>query len=194
LARIDNKKFYTSALNIHGTTAKGLNWHSTKHQTIRFKTILELLPDDLSTISIVDAGCGFGDFYIYMQKKERLPKEYIGIDSVEELCQIASKRVSQKIMKRDICRETLPTTDYYICSGALNILTYFETYQFIHNCYKSSTKGFIFNTLYGDNLSKHYNYLTKQNIYKIAKSLNIKDILFVDGYLEDDITVLFLKP
>ena len=194
MARIDNKKFYTSALNLHGATAKGLNWHSTKHQTIRFKTILELLPDNLSTISITDAGCGFGDFYIYMQKREKLPYKYIGIDSVSNSCTIASKKISQKIMELDICKDTLPTSDYYICSGALNILTYFETYQFIHNCYRSSTKGFIFNTLYGDNLSKHYNYLTKNHIYKIAKSLDIKDIVFIEGYLKNDITVLFLKP
>jgi len=160
---------------------------------IRFKIILKLLPNDLSSVSIADAGCGFGDFYIYMKNQNKLPNSYIGIDSIQNICQIASRKTSQKIINLDICKDDLPTTDYYICSGALNILTYFETYQFIHNCFKTSKKGFIFNALYGDKLSKHYNYLTKQNIYKIAKGLKIKDILFIENYLENDITVLFLK-
>jgi len=107
---------------------------------------------------------------------------------------ISKKNTKQEIIILNICKEQLPTADYYISSGALNILTYFETYQFIHNCYKSSKKGFIFNALYGDKLSRTYNYLTKKNIYKIAKDLHIKDIHFIEDYLKNDITVLFLKP
>ena len=40
MARIDNEKFYSSAIEKFGTTAKGVNWHSSESQKLRFKIIL----------------------------------------------------------------------------------------------------------------------------------------------------------
>ena len=79
MPRIDNEKFYTSAIQKHGITAKGVNWISSDTQRIRFKAILEMLPSDLSWITLIDAGCGFGDFFTYLKKKNKLPKKYTGI-------------------------------------------------------------------------------------------------------------------
>lgn len=193
MPKIDNEKFYESAIQRYGTTAKGLNWHSKENQNIRFKTILDLLPKNLDSLSIGDAGCGFGDFYIYMQKRKRFPKEYVGIDSLLDMYSIASAKTGCEIIMADICKDKLPIMSYYICSGAMNILNEFETYLFIQNCYKSSEIGFVFNLLYGDKESKTYNYITKDKIYEIAKGLDVKEIVFKDGYLEDDITVGFFK-
>ena len=63
---IDNETFYSSAIEKHGVTAKGLNWASKENQLIRFNKILELLPKDLSELTLIDAGCGFGDFYNFL--------------------------------------------------------------------------------------------------------------------------------
>jgi len=193
MPRIDNEKFYTSAIKMHGTSAKGVNWASKKNQQLRFKAILELLPQKLDTFSIADAGCGFGDFYLYMSKKKSLPKEYIGIDSLVDMYSIASEKTGCEIIIADICRDELPIKDYYVCSGALNVLTPFETYQFIQNCYNSSKYGFIFNVLYGEKESGTYNYMSKTKIAKIAKDLDVKNINFINNYLDNDISVIFLK-
>ncbi len=193
MPRIDSEKFYTSAIEMHGTSAKGVNWASKKNQLLRFKAILELLPQKLDTFSIADAGCGFGDFYLYMSKKKSLPKEYIGIDSLVDMYSIASEKTGCEIIIADICRDELPIKDYYVCSGALNVLTPFETYQFIQNCYNSSKHGFIFNILYGEKESSTYNYMNKTEIIKIAKDLDVKNIEFLDDYLNNDISVIFLK-
>jgi len=75
----------------------------------------------------------------------------------------------------------------------MNILDEFETHLFIRNCYESSKKGFIFNILYGEIQSQTYNYLTKQEIQSIAKGLGVRELVFKDGYLEDDITVGFFR-
>jgi len=192
MPRIDSEKFYTSAIEMHGVSAKGVNWHSKNSQQIRFNTILSMLPKELDSISIVDAGCGFGDFYLYMQKKKRVPKEYIGIDSLLDMYSIASERTGCEILMADICKDTLPIADYYICSGAMNVLNKFETHLFIRNCYQSCKVGFIFNILHGDKESQTYNYLLTSEIQNIAKELGVKEVLFKDGYLEDDITVGFL--
>jgi len=193
MPRINSEKFYTSAIETHGATAKGVNWASKKNQELRFDALLKLLPNDLSDLEIADAGCGFGDFYLYMEKKKRTPKEYVGIDSLLDMYSIASEKTGCEIIIADICKEPLPVKDYYVCSGALNVLTKFETYQFISNCYKSSKKGFIFNALHGDKDSETYNYLTTSEIEKIAKDLKVKELVFRDGYLDADITVGFFR-
>lgn len=193
MPRIDSEKFYTSAIEVHGTTAKGLNWNSKQTQNIRFDIILSLLPKDLKDFSVADAGCGFGDFYFYMMKKKRSPKEYIGIDSLLDMYSIASEKTGCEIIMADICTDELPKASYYICSGAMNVLDDFETHLFIRNCYESSEVGFIFNILHGDKESDTYNYLTKKDIQSIADGLGVKEVVFKEGYLDEDITVGFFK-
>ena len=193
MPRIDNEKFYTSAIEMYGTTAKGVNWHSKESQTIRFDIIREMLPKKLDSITIADAGCGFGDFYLYLEKKRALPKKYIGIDSLLDMYSIASNKTGCEILLADICTDSLPVADYYICSGAMNTLQPFETYQFIQNCLKSSKIAFIFNILHGDKESKTYNYLSTSQIQTIAKELNVAKLIIKDNYLENDITICFFK-
>ena len=193
MPKIDNDKFYTSALKQYGKSAKGVNWNSKESQEIRFKTILELLPEDLSNYNIGDAGCGFGDFYAYMIMHNKKPKKYLGIDSISEMCTIAKTQTKSEILHLDICKNELPTQDYYVCSGALNTLTSFESYLFIQNCYKSSKNGFVFNVLFGDKESQTYNYMSNYHVEKIAKDLGVKNVVFRDDYLLHDITVGFFK-
>ena len=193
MPKIDNEKFYTSAYKQYGKSARGVNWSSSETQEIRFKTILELLPHSLTHYTIGDAGSGFGDFYSYMIINEKKPKKYIGIDSLKKMCEITEEQTGYTSLHLDICKDKLPTVDYYICSGALNILTPFESYLFIQNCYKSSKHGFIFNVLFGDKESKTYNYMTNYHVEKIAKELGVKKLVLRDNYLLHDITVGFFK-
>ena len=190
---IDSETFYSSAIKMHGVTAKGVNWASKENQLLRFKMILNFLPEDLTQFTLVDAGCGFGDFYHYLLKKKRVPKEYIGIDSVIDMQSIASNATGQEIIHSDICKDKLPTADYYICSGALNVLTPFESYQFIQNCYSSSRIGFIFNALYGDKESQTYNYIRVTQIKDMVKKMNVQTFKEEKDYIKDDITLGFYR-
>lgn len=193
MPRINSEKFYTSAIEKHGVSAQGVNWASKTNQRVRFKAILELLPKSLDTFTLADAGCGFGDFYTYIKKKNISPKKYIGIDSLIDMHSIASSNTGEEIIIADICKDPLPTADYFICSGALNVLTKFEMYQFIQNCYNSSSKAFIFNALCAQKESETYNYTSKEELTKIAKELGVGKLLFKEGYLEHDITVGFFR-
>jgi SAM-dependent methyltransferase len=189
----NNKTFYTSAIKLYGTSAKGVNWHSKQTQNIRFKTILDFLPLDISTCSVADAGCGFGDFYNYMLKKKKTPSSYIGLDFLDEMCTIAEQNTAKEILLKDICKDKLPFADYYVCSGAMNTLSKFDTHLFIQNCYATCREGFVFNILHGDKESETYNYMNLQEIQDIASSLHVEHVVLKDGYLENDITVGFFK-
>lgn len=188
-----NKNFYISAIQKYGITAKGVNWISKETQKLRFDVLLDMLPQDLPSYSIADAGCGFGDFYLYTQKKSKEPKEYIGIDSLIDMYEISSERTGCEIILADICKDSLPAADYYICSGAMNTLKLFEVHLFIQNCFSACRYGFIFNVLHGDKKSETYNYVTTEQIEDIAKALNVEKVIFRDDYFENDITVTFLK-
>jgi SAM-dependent methyltransferase len=193
MPKIDNDRFYSSAIEKYGTSAKGVNWNSSKTQTVRFKTILKLLPKKLHDYSIIDAGCGFGDFYFYLEKNKKLPKNYIGADCHDDMVSIASNNTGHEIINIDIVQDALPKADFVVCSGAMNVLSSYETYLFMRNCYLSSNKAFVFNILHGEKKSETYNYLTTKQIELFAKELNVKKVTFLDNYLDADITVRFEK-
>ncbi|PLY13194.1 class I SAM-dependent methyltransferase [Sulfurimonas sp. CVO] len=204
MPRIDNKTFYSTAIEKYGITAKGVNWHSKESQKLRFDILLEMLPSDLSSYSIADAGCGFGDLYLYMLKKKRAPKKYIGIDSLVDMYSIASERTGCEILIADICTpkafspyghdaDALPPADFYTCSGAMNVLEEFETPLFVRNCFSACRVAFIFNVLHGEKKSETYNYLTTKQIEQMARDLGVKKIILRDDYMQDDITVAFFK-
>lgn len=193
MPKIDNKTFYSTAIEKYGISAKGVNWHSKESQKIRFDIILKMLPDNISQYTIADAGCGFGDLYLYMLKKKKVPKEYIGIDSLVDMYSIASERTGCEIVVADICKEKLPLADFYICSGAMNVLENFETHLFMQNCFLSCRIGFIFNLLHGEKESETYNYVTTAQIEQTALKLGVKSMIIKDDYMQDDITAAFFK-
>lgn len=189
MPRINSENFYISAIEKHGITPKGLNWTSQDTQEIRFENLFKLLPDTID--SLIDVGCGFGDLYFYIQNKNLKVNNYQGIDSLHTMCQVAQQRTSANIIHADATKANLPKAHYYLCSGALNILHPYEAHLFIRNCFHASTKGFVFNTLYGDKQSDTYNYMTDKQLQNIASSLNVKRVAYKDNYIHNDITVGF---
>jgi SAM-dependent methyltransferase len=193
MPKIDNSLFYQSAIKKHGITAKGVQWLSQKSQYKRFEVIANAIPS-INNSTIVDAGCGFGDLYLYLNKYHKLPKKYIGIDLDEKMVQIATYRTKQKIYQKNILTDDLPEADYYLVSGAMNILTTDETYQFIKNIFKVSKKGFIFNLLHIDSVNNFdiYNGHNPDDIYSYCMYLN-KNNSMIDGYLKGDFTIFMEK-
>jgi hypothetical protein len=47
--------------------------------------------------------------------------------------------------------------------------------------------------LHGKKKSETYNYITTPQIEQMAKELGVKKVILRDDYMQDDITVLFLK-
>jgi trans-aconitate methyltransferase len=187
--RIDNYRFYASGIIDHGLTAQGLRWHSQYSQEIRFHQLLTLLPAEPS--SIVDAGCGFGDLYHYLQAR-RDNLTYVGIDSMDVMVQEAQSRTSQKILHMDILSDPLPEADFYLCSGALNILTHQGAFKFIERCFHASKRGIIFNFLEGEKTSAVYNYLRESDVNAFGRRLGGR-VVFRRHYYESDCTAAFYK-
>lgn len=187
MPRIDNDRFYKNALKKHGATAKGLNWHDDYSQIKRFEVLYDLMQEDLHAgDSIVDAGCGFGDFYHYVSQYRKI--DYTGYEIVSDNVAIARERTGQKILRRDILTDPLDEADFYIASGSMNILSRFETYLFIERCFAHARKGFVFNLPYGKDESRSFNYFLPQEIKHFCKKFDC-EIITKTGYLPNDFTV-----
>lgn len=190
MSRIDNEKFYTSAIEKHGDSSRGVHWNSVHSQEKRFKVLLSCIDDE--GFSLVDAGCGFGDLHAYLQNKQIPFSSYTGLDLSPSMVKIAREKTGCEILECDICRDILVPADYYICSGAMNILSRFDTYLFIRNCYEASTKGFVFNLLMGEDDSLVYNHFYPKDLQNLFDELGAR-VIIKKGYLKHDFTVFMKK-
>ena len=191
MPRINNKTFYENAIKRYGCTARGLNWNSKQSQQLRFEVIHALLEAYLPSSKIIDAGCGFGDLYLFLQQKGSLPRHYIGYDMLPEALFVAQKRTKQTFLHKDILNDDLDLADFYIASGSMNILNRFETFLFIRRCYEASKKGFIFNLLKGEEKEGHFNYFLPDEIEAYVNDF-VYDVQICEAYMDGDFTV-FLK-
>ncbi|WP_457598644.1 class I SAM-dependent methyltransferase [Hydrogenimonas sp.] len=187
MARVDQSLFYANALKRYGLSARGVAWSDETRQHRRFGALLKAVGGTLADVGIVDAGCGVGDLWLYMQKRGRLPARYIGIDLLTEMVAHAKERTGQRIERRDILKDPLPEADWYLASGSFNLLTRFETILAIRRCIDASTRGVVFNLLKGRERSGTYNYWLPREIRSACRIFG--RVTIYEGYLEGDFTV-----
>ncbi len=189
MAQKDNHKFYKSAIKKYGISAKGVHWNSEFTQYKRFEILTSFIKNEIKDSVIVDAGCGFGEYYNYLFDNELKPKSYIGIDCEEKMIELASKRfLDAKFYVKNILKDELFIADYYVCSGAMNILEKEEIFIFIEKCFEASNIGFIFNFLKNDPLT-NVNFIDILNYTKtLSNNLKIQE-----EYLENDISIFIKK-
>lgn len=185
----NNYKFYNPAIKKYGISAKGVRWSSKYSQYKRFEVLTNFIENEIKESNIVDAGCGFAEYYNYLFDNNLKPKSYIGIDCEEEMITLASKRfLNTSFYIKDIIKDELVFADYYICSGAMNILKKDEIFIFIKKCFEASNIGFVFNFLKNDPLT-NVNFL---DILHYSKSLS-KRVEIKEDYLENDISIFIKK-
>ncbi|MFP4063328.1 MAG: class I SAM-dependent methyltransferase [Halochromatium sp.] len=193
MPRVDTESFYRHALARYGENAEGVHWRSTESQQIRFAVLRELLPPDLSRLSLVDVGCGLGDLHAFLAKHDDLPRQYIGLDAVPVMVERARARTGCAILHCDVLSDPLPAADWYLASGAMALLTHEETGLFIDRCLAAARHGLVFNLLKGQHDSMTFNYLMPETIEAWAAERNL-GLRIVDGYLSGDFSVAMTHP
>lgn len=184
-----NTLFYKKAIDRYGISAKGVHWNSEFSQYKRFEVLTSFIKDSIKDSSIIDAGCGFGEYYNYLFDINLKPKSYLGIDCEEKMISLASKRfLNTSFEVQDILKDQLTSADYYICSGAMNILEKEDIFVFIKKCFEASSKAFVFNFLKNDSLTK----VKYTDIIDFSSSLS-KQMLVKEDYLDNDFTIYLKK-
>jgi SAM-dependent methyltransferase len=189
MAQKDNHKFYKYSIKKYGISAKGVHWNSEYTQYKRFEVLTSFINEEIKHSTIVDAGCGFGEYYNYLFDNNLKPKSYIGIDCEQDMINLAIKRfIDAKFLLINILEDELFRADYYICSGAMNILEKEEIFIFIKKCFEASQNAFIFNFLVNDPLTK----VNIKDIVEFCKSLS-QNIQIKENYLDNDISIQIKK-
>ena len=113
-------KYYLDNNEKYGPGSPLNLWKNEERQIQRFNQFPKIF--DFTNKSLVDIGCGYGDFFLWLLDKGICLKKYIGIDLLEEHCSVANSQLPSNctIIKGDFLDEEIEKADYYILSGTLN--------------------------------------------------------------------------
>lgn len=188
--KINNSKFYNDSIKKFGISPQGVHWNSKYSQYKRFEIMTACIKSDIEQSSLLDVGCGFGEYYHYLTLQKHTPKEYIGLDCEINMVNIAQERFPflEFYVKNALC-DTLINGDYYVCSGALNLLTKEEFFSFLHNVWSYSKKGFVFNFLKDES----FNHIKPKEVMAFCQTLKPKKTEKFDSYLNNDMTIILKR-
>lgn len=187
--------FNTNAIK-HKQSIESLNWGSKRTQEIRFHIFSEIA--NLEGKSILDVGCGFGDFCTFLQKKLGLKIDYTGVDiSKEIVTQAKAKNPDLEILHLNILEEQIGQFDYVVGSGIHNIKLednygFFQT--MLEKMFSLAKEGVATNFIYkGETeFDAHIFAYEQEKILSMAQKLSPFLELRSD-YLPHDMTLFLYK-
>ena len=111
--------FFSKKLMLFGNAPAAVGW-TEAGQRLRYECIDRLLP--LKGASLLDFGCGKGDFYSFLKEKG-INAEYTGMDINQKLIETASRNFPDaEFLTLDIDTDNIPGTyDYIISCGVFNL-------------------------------------------------------------------------
>lgn len=196
--------FYQSKLKTHGLNdPQALSYNSRTTQELRFAQFLKLIPKD-KPATLLDVGCGLGDFAGYLTRNNYTQFSYTGLDLVPEMIAGAKqKQPSHSFICGDLFTTALPAFDYVVSSGALNIVFTTAAEQPSHiehailKMWSIAKVGLAFNLL-NIHSQKHFEQDSQFFYSHPAKTLQFCQKItprtqLVDSYLDYDFTIAMEK-
>jgi SAM-dependent methyltransferase len=112
--------YYSLKLAEHGATPQGVDWSSPASHALRHKQFLRLL-EGLPDASILDLGCGFGDFLRFL-RAEGHHGAFIGYDVSPNMIAEAKRLHGEGLDRRwHVGAEPVEIADFAIASGIFNV-------------------------------------------------------------------------
>lgn len=117
--KVETIKRYTERFAKAGPTVQVLGWRDQAQQALRFDVLAGI--GDFDGKSVLDVGCGFGDFADYLQGHGRRCR-YVGVDINPTLLEVARRRHPElRFEERDLLAQPLDERfDYVVESGVFN--------------------------------------------------------------------------
>jgi SAM-dependent methyltransferase len=144
--------YYATRLADHGATPRGVDWNGAESHELRHRQFMRLIDDP--TASVLDLGCGVGDFLRYLRKMGHRGS-FTGYDVAPSMIAEAER------LHRDSCDAVWKigatpddTADFAIASGIFNVMGHVSPHDW--KCYVEDTigvlakvgrRGFAFNVL-----------------------------------------------
>lgn len=188
---------YIQRFKKYGVDIKTLASGSREHQLIRFKIFSEI--GDLNQHSILDIGCGFGDFYQYL-KDNNIKVDYTGIDICPVFIDVCRKRFPEAHFEViDIQKDNITKSfDYVISSQTFNNKLKYENNEIIirdviKKSYEICNIAVAIDMLsnYVDFKEKHLYYYSPEEIFRFCKTLTKRVLLRHDYPLFEFLICLY---
>lgn len=187
--------FFTKRLIHFKNSPESVGW-TPKGQLLRYEKVLNFL--ELNGKSILDFGCGKGDFFSFL-KERKIHCHYTGIDINPALIEIAKKSNPEaEFFVQDIEKEELNKNfDYVISIGVFNLAVQ-DIKCTMQKCleilFNHTNEKLIFTCLNQTTKLKDIfvTYFTQDELEKIARELSSRYQIF-DNLVEDDLFLILEK-
>lgn len=189
---------YQERLAKHGEDIKTLASGNRERQAIRLKVLSEV--GDLNNCSLLDVGCGFGDFYRFL-KEAGIKVNYTGYDICPDFIEISKQKFPEAQFEvKDIQTDTIRQKfDYVVSSQTFNNRLVKENNEtvmkdIIRKAYELSNIGVAIDMLstYVDFREEHLYYYNPEKIFRFCKSIT-KRVLLRHDYPLFEFTVYLYK-
>jgi len=189
-------EYFEKRLEQYGISPQTMGWRDKKQQYMRFCILAEI--GNLNNHSVLDVGCGFGDFCDFLEKR-KLKIQYSGYDISSKFIEIARKRHPDKIFKvKDILKENLRNKfDYVISSGICNLRISDNTNflkKILVKSFELSKLGVAANMIsnYVDYEDEDLYYYRSDEIFTFSKNLT-KRVALRHDYMPFEFTIYLYK-
>ena len=182
-----------------------VSWNSTNNQHLRYFQLVDNI--DFNFTSVLDVGCGVGDFLEYLNINHFSLKDYKGIDILDDMVDGAkSKHPDINVECVDVF-DYFETHDYAVCNGTINTRVFDDDeeqksfgFNFINKLNSITSKGFALNFLtdFTDERIKvnELFYYSPELMYTYCK-MNYGNVKLIsdygDGLNEDDCVLIVYK-
>ena len=195
------KKLFQKYYKEHGNDMKSLAWKSEEQNIRRFNVLSEIgiRIDD----SILDVGCGFGDYVTRIEEQYNGPKyvlnDYLGIDIVPEFIRIAKKKYPYKriIFKVATISDIKEKFDWIISAGAFGYKAVTDDYikKTLKKAFALCKKGVAFNftSTYIEYECHLNHYVNPLELFDWARKNLSKYIVIRHDYLPHEFIIYIYK-
>ncbi len=186
--------YYNDSLKEYGEGAQSVHWLNQNTQKIRFEILSKVA--NLNNKSILDVGCGLGDYYKFLISKN-INVDYTGIDIVPKFIEKAHKFFpSLKFQVKDVS-DLDKNYDYILASGAFSFrVEDSKNYYFslIRKMFEHARYGIAFNMLNSTihNTDETYFAYNIDEVLVYCKTMT-DNVQVVSNYLPQDFTVYMYK-
>lgn len=167
---------YNARVQELGETPQALGWRDAAQQNLRFKALLGI--GDCSHTSVLDVGCGFGDFYGFLKRHNISDVRYSGTDLNPTLIDVArrSHPTGSFYVTPNLNSFEDGEVDYVFISGLFNFRIADNIafmHQTVREAFRIARRGVAFNLLgsYVDFREPHLFYYSETEAFSFAKSL-----------------------
>ncbi|GFM35156.1 class I SAM-dependent methyltransferase [Desulfovibrio subterraneus] len=189
--------YFSKLIDRHGESVEVVDWGSESSQRLRFDVIYEAGLGGVG--SVLDVGCGRGDFYPYILSRNPAV-DYLGVDLTPGMVSLAQKRFPHARFEcRDVLVDTLPegAFDAVVASGIFHIVLEDNiafARKMISSLFLCARKVLVFNMLSSHASEKEPGeyYFSPEVVLNVCQSISVRTVIRHD-YKINDFTVYMYK-